>query len=395
MNFEYNGKISSSKSLVNRYLILKNEHPEMNLAWHSNAEDVLYLESALKYMKEKNASLYVGQGGTTLRFLAVYLSAKKGSWTLKGKKELFKRPQDELVRSLHSLGARVELSEDSLKIESQGWQEKEIEVSCEKTSQVATAVLITAAALNKELKLRLNNINKSSDYLKMSIKFLNKFGLNLSLKDSGQGKGEIDISSSTKLSTSLKQIEGDWSSAAFMYSMGVLFGCVEITNLEKYENSLQPDSQILSLFKNMGVNLENFKVKKTDVLRPIKVEIKESPDLFPVLCSLLVFAHGESYIYGAPQLAFKETNRIKEIKSLLSQCGYSVQESDDGGGLKIKGEGMVVLEHMPFDFDCSYDHRLVMAAFMLKMKGYKINIKGEESINKSFPEFFEIFSRWL
>jgi 5-enolpyruvylshikimate-3-phosphate synthase len=40
-----------------------------------------------------------------------------------------------------------------------------------------------------------------------------------------------------------------------------------------------------------------------------------------------------------------------------------------------------------FIFDSAGDHRMVMAGQVLRQVGYSIQILGEESVRKSFPEF--------
>ncbi len=386
MNFNFAGKISSSKSLVNRYLILKQGHPNLNLKWSSDAKDVELLDEALSNFK-KETDLYVGQGGTTLRFLAVYLSSQTGKWELKGEKALFKRPQEDLEKTLKQLGASVTVNEDSLVIESKGWSEQnKISVSCVKTSQIATAVVLTALSVKKEIDIELIEYEKASKYFELTINFLKIFGVSLNINDN-----KLKVLPLKSLSTDFKEIEGDWSSAAFIYSFAVLFGSADILNVSSL--SSQPDKLIFEILQKMGVDFEGDVVLKTFNLKPFEIDLKNAPDLFPVLSVLAAFAEGESVLKGAPQLRFKETDRIHEVASLLSQCGYKVVELPDG--VSILGCGREVLKHDDFEFDCSKDHRLVMAAFLLKNMGYKIKILGIESINKSFPEFFEIFQRRL
>jgi len=108
---------------------------------------------------------------------------------------------------------------------------------------------------------------------------------------------------------------------------------------------------------------------------------------------MLAFCEGEGMLYGALQLIYKESNRVDEMKRLLNSCGYKTEPVD--GGLKVFGCGSKILEHKEFSFDCSLDHRIFMAAYILKYMGYKINITGSESIEKSFPEFFKFEEKYV
>ena len=44
----------------------------------------------------------------------------------------------------------------------------------------------------------------------------------------------------------------------------------------------------------------------------------------------------------------------------------------------------------PLSFDCSIDHRIAMAAILLSTKSGG-RITGENSLNKSFPDFIDIY----
>ncbi|MGH1468548.1 MAG: 3-phosphoshikimate 1-carboxyvinyltransferase [Bdellovibrionales bacterium] len=379
-------KIPSSKSLVNRYLILKEGFSNLSLDWDSEAEDVLHLKKALEVYKSTR-EIYIGEGGTTLRFLAVYLSSQKGSWVLEGAVALFKRPQDELVKTLKALGAKAVIKENKLFIESVGWQVKEIEVDALKTTQVLTGLILAALASGQELRIKLGRVGMNSDYLQLTKRFIESLGFRLEFKES-----EILIFKDQVLEENITftRLESDWSSAAFIYVLAAVLGRAEILGL--MEESFQPDSEVLRILKSAGVSVLGHAVEKPVYkgfkYKPIDVNLQKCPDLFPVLSVFSCFCDGESVLYGAPQLVYKESNRIKLISNLLTKCGYKVSAREDG--LKIQGENFKVLEHEEFSFDASSDHRIFMACEIFKKAGYRINIKGAESIKKSFPEYLKM-----
>lgn len=386
---DFKEELPSSKSLVNRYLILKEGYPDLSLKWKSQALDVVNLEDALSKYKTEN-EIYVGEGGTTFRFLSLYLSSQKGKWKLYGEADLFKRPHTDLILALKALGCKAELSgENALIIESEGWQRKSIEVDAVYTTQVLTGLVLAALASKNELEIKLGTTGKNSDYFVMTQDFVSSLGFTVFMDNN-----KIHIPGNQMFSEDMKikHIESDWSSAAFIYVLAALKGRAKVQGVMR--QSVQPDSRIIEILKDSGVEVfSGFKVKRNNKIKaymPMHVNLQKSPDLFPVLSVFACFCRGESVLYGAPQLAFKESNRIELMYRLLVQCGYKVNRMEDG--LKIKGAGFNILEHKPFSFDVSSDHRLFMACEILKFMGYEIEMTGTDSIKKSFPEY--LTSEW-
>lgn len=385
LDLDFKEELPSSKSLVNRYLILKQGYPELALKWKSEALDVVHLKQALEEYKNQK-DLYVGEGGTTFRFLALFLSSQQGVWNLKGDAALFKRPHDDLFGALKALGCKFELVDsETLRIEANGWSVESIKVDALYTTQVLTGLVLAAAASKQHLSIEIGSLGKNSDYFLMTQKFLADLGLKVLVSEK-----ELEVPGNQNILAELpfKHIESDWSSAAFIYVLAALRGQAKVQGVMK--KSVQPDSIVLDVLRDSGVEVFGFKVRKNRKIRsylPLNLSLQKSPDLFPVLSVFACFCRGESVLYGAPQLAYKESNRIELMYQLLSRCGYKVNRMEDG--LRIKGAGFHTLEHRPFRFDVSSDHRLFMACEILRFMGYEIDIVGEESIKKSFPEYLK------
>ena len=100
------------------------------------------------------------------------------------------------------------------------------------------------------------------------------------------------------------------------------------------------------------------------------------------------FAEGTTNIYGAERLRIKESDRLKAISEALCGIGADVEEKEDGliiHGVKSADGGFVN--------GCN-DHRIVMsmAIAVAKCRG-AIEITDRESINKSYPSFFEDYRK--
>ena len=128
-------------------------------------------------------------------------------------------------------------------------------------------------------------------------------------------------------------------------------------------------------------------ILKCENLKPLNINLKGWPDLFPVLCVLCAKAEGLSKLSGISHLAFKESNRLNKMAELLKACGIAITTQDN----KCSIHGKKIWPKIsPFLFDTANDHRMVMAGELLSAFGVPVTIQGKHSVNKSFPEFYSI-----
>ena len=118
------------------------------------------------------------------------------------------------------------------------------------------------------------------------------------------------------------------------------------------------------------------------------VDVQMIPDLVPILSVLAAAAEGETRISGGARLRFKETDRLRTTYELLKKLGADVRELEDG--LLINGKGQLVGGSI---LRC-HDHRIAMAAAAAALISRNaVTIPDSDCVNKSYPGFFEDFSR--
>ena len=166
---------------------------------------------------------------------------------------------------------------------------------------------------------------------------------------------------------------------------GALSGDVTVQGVDI--NSTQGDKEIVGLLKRFGADIDvkenSVRVKKSE-LKAIKIDARNIPDLVPILSVLAANADGVTEIYGAERLRIKESDRIKTTADMINALGGSAEEKPDG--LVIKG----VNGFMGGTVNGSNDHRIVMSASVAALcASDKVTITDKESINKSFPDYFE------
>ncbi|PKL15099.1 MAG: 3-phosphoshikimate 1-carboxyvinyltransferase, partial [Spirochaetae bacterium HGW-Spirochaetae-6] len=111
----------------------------------------------------KTYEFYIGNAGTTIRFLTTFLaSLAGGEFVLKGETRMHERPIRGLVTPLQQAGARIEyLGADGfppLKITGKSLNFETIALDGSKSSQYITSVLLCLAALNPRARVHVEDL---------------------------------------------------------------------------------------------------------------------------------------------------------------------------------------------------------------------------------------------
>lgn len=407
MSFNYCGQIESSKSIVNRGLILNALLPNLNLSYISHAEDVRHLVNCLDgFLTSKNNNTFdVGSGGTTFRFLVLFLSRFPGVWTLKISNQLANRPQEELLNVLNQIGANGELikqkNENMFILTTKGWLKRSCSVDLSKSSQFLSGILLSAVNLNEPFHINCKNRNLSSGYEVITLDLLEKIGVEC--QDLGD---EIIVNPTQNIHKYLDLLIGaDWSSVISILCFCFSGSNVEISNIDL--KSKEPDLVGLQFLKEMGleynlVNEVNFSrlVAKSSQLQKIKkiINLEKNPDLFPVLsivASQIVLSFKSEVLIKYPeQLIYKESDRLGAVLKTLTSLGFTIFDDKNEKVLKISSADKCkeLKSNNVFNFNSESDHRLVMCFELLKAFGYKINYNDPDCVKKSFHNFFEIIN---
>lgn len=164
---------------------------------------------------------------------------------------------------------------------------------------------------------------------------------------------------------------------------------ITISNLNT--NSHQGDKACMEIYSRFGADVSEKNGNITispNKLKGIEIDATNIPDLVPALAVTAALADGKTVITGAARLRIKECDRLKAMTDGLSKLGADIKETDDGliiNGVKKLKSGSV---------DGFNDHRIVMsmAVAAICAEGDVI-ISDMESINKSYPTFFEDYKK--
>jgi 3-phosphoshikimate 1-carboxyvinyltransferase len=401
---KFHGPLPASKSLFNRALIIKSFAPDLELSGQSSADDVVLLAGALDALSRGEKKFQVGAAGTALRFLALRLAREKGRFEVYGSDRLFSRLPQALLKTLRQLGAEAEFSKDmSLIIESDGWRLRGdgLWIPTEDSSQFASAVVLSAWNLPFSLHMmRTEKARGSEGYFQMTLELVRSFGMTIDV----QGP-EISIPAKQLVRRGVKYaVECDVSSAFSVAAYAAVGGECVIDNFPRSSGvtgALQPDMRFVQFFVQMGIDLKQdsttgaLTVTRTAQFSGLDADLRDCPDLFPVLAVLLSFATSPSRLTGLSALAHKESNRLENTVRLVRALGAQVVvDGIDGGSISLQPLDDLALTRLrerkdPIIFDPDHDHRMAMAAAVAKAAGAPVQILDSEVVTKSFPGFWE------
>lgn len=334
-------------------------------------------------LNKGKVTLDCGESGSTLRFFVPIVSALGLDGHFVGHGSLLSRPIGMFSTLLPSAGARCETS-GTLPLSVSGQlRAGSFEVRGDVSSQFITGLLLALPLLEGDSEIVLTTPLQSEAYVDMTIHTMSRFGVEVEKTDFG-----YRVKGSQTYKPQSRKTDGDWSQAAFFLCAGAVSGDVTVRGVDL--SSTQGDKEILSLLRRFGAKTETgdgFARAEKSELSAIEIDARQIPDLVPILAVTAAFAEGTTRIFGAERLRIKESDRLKTTRALLNSMGVSAKETEDGllvTGGKIKG-GLV---------DGSNDHRIVMSAAIAALGADSpTEITDTESINKSFPTFFEEYKK--
>ncbi|MCS7198966.1 MAG: 3-phosphoshikimate 1-carboxyvinyltransferase [Caldimicrobium sp.] len=404
--------LPSSKSLTQRALICASLARGKSLILNPlQSEDPLLLKEALEktgVLIEKKEGhfevkgiggrpelrgnrVYLGNNGTGARFFLALSALGEGEWVeLYGKERLHERPMFPLINALRKLSAKIECLEKEghlpVRIYPSTLKSSPITLPGNVSSQFISALLLIGPYLPEGLYLRIEGELFSKSYIDMTIEVMDKFGVEVECKED-----EYRVKRQNYKPTEY-EVPADASSSSYFLALPLVLGRGKVI-IKNYDYlTKQGDVVFLDFLKEMGAEIRRLEPLGVEVSfegRPKggRFNLRDYPDLFPTMAILGALSNGETILYGAPHLRYKETDRIKAMATELTKVGVSVEELPDG--LKILGsDSFKTAEINTYD-----DHRIAMAFAILALRIGPLVLENPSCVEKSFPTFWELLDR--
>lgn len=398
-------EVPGSKSYTNRALIIAAlAHGISSLNRCLLSDDTLHMIQALQdvgipIIKDGNMitvmgrggkmgapghKIFAGNAGTTLRFLAGFLSLGHGRFILDGDERMRERPVDDLLDSLNQLGVKsygeIKKGFPPVIIEANGLPGGKTTLSGENSSQYLSSLLMVAPYANGPIEITIKGALVSIPYVDMTLSIMKSFGVTIVNKNYKTFK----VKAPQIYKPCFYPVEADASSASYFFAAAAITGGkVRVTNLSY--TTCQGDIHFVDLLEKMGCKVEkgpDWVEVQGQPIRGIEANLRDMPDMVQTLAIVSLFAQGKTVIKDIAHLKIKETDRINNLAKELRKIGAEVEAGNDYLSISVN-------KLNPSSIETYNDHRMAMSFAIAGLKIPGISIENPDCVKKSFPDFWE------
>jgi 3-phosphoshikimate 1-carboxyvinyltransferase len=283
---------------------------------------------------------------------------------------------------MDQLGVKVALSKEGIQIAGGPPAGGSVQIRGDVSSQFVSGLLLAGPLMEQGLLLEVTSPLESRGYVQLTLETMTRHGVEVKSNDD---LSRFEVRPDQAYRPAREDIPGDFSSASFMIAAAAIANSKLLIRGLSQESS-QPDSVAVNILAKMGITArfdrEGLRLEGGTLIGTA-VNIRDCPDLGPMLAVLGCYANGETQISGARRLRYKESNRLDAVASELGVLGAEIEVNKDG--LVVHGKGSLeygtVRSHG--------DHRIAMALGVaaLMAKG-QVVIEDAECVSKSYPTFF-------
>ena len=230
------------------------------------------------------------------------------------------------------------------------------------SSQFITGLLYALSLMDGKSRLTVTGKTESRPYIDLTKDALSLFGT------------DPDHPGTKKLhSPGYITVEGDWSNGAFFLAADYLNADPGLKIRGLNDASLQGDRAAAHWIPLLST-------------QKCTIDASDIPDLVPVLSVVAAANHGAIFT-GIHRLRIKESDRVASTVTMIRSLGGKAEASEDS--LTVYGTGLP-----GGTVDAVNDHRIAMsAAIASTVCQNDVIILGADCVQKSYPKFWEEFSR--
>lgn len=306
----------------------------------------------------ETAELNCCESGSTLRFMLPVVGALGVDAVFLMEGRLPQRPLSPLWEEMERMGCHLSHpTENALRCQGK-LRSGNFRIAGSVSSQFITGLLLACSLMEGKSTISVTGKLESRPYVDMTMSALALFGVNVD---------DLRITSSKGLrSPGELVVEGDWSNGAFFLAASALDSDISVTNL--HPESPQGDRVAATLFDALEYNTI--------------IDCSDIPDLVPILSVVAASKKGAVFT-NIRRLRLKESDRVASVIAMLESLGGRAEATEDTLTVfpcRLRG-GRV---------DACGDHRIAMsAAIAATVSDEPVTILGADSVNKSYPRFWE------
>lgn len=362
----------------------------------------------------RGADLFVGNSGTTMRFLTAMVSLGHGRFRLDGVPRMRERPIEDLLDALRQLGvAAIAENENGCPpviigadgLPSSGLRGGKVRMKANISSQFLSGLLMVAPFADRETIIEVEEPLVSRPYVHMTVEMLRRWGFFITeegpeqvarFRIPGQQWSSLqelqDKAERSTLEHGLDprhrwlreyEIEPDASAASYFWAAAAIAGG-DVTVPGLTRQSLQGDIRFVNLLEQMGCEVtfaEQGSRVRGAPLDGIDADMNDISDCVMTLAAVACFAKGPTTIRNVAHIRHKETDRLTALARELRRVGAGIEEFTDG--LRIHPGAFHGAEIETYN-----DHRVAMSMSLLGLKIPGIVVKNPGCVAKTYPGFF-------
>lgn len=402
-------RVPGSKSITNRALVLAAlAEGESTLEGVLHSDDTRHMRNALSalgiaiddlgptalrvrggrgQLRAPKDPLFVGNSGTTVRFLAALACLVPGTVTLVGDEAMARRPIQDLVDGLRQLGVQIECETGCPPVTIHGGRLPggTLSMRGDRSSQYFSALLMAAVLAEGPVTMNIQGTLVSRPYVDITRRMIEDFGGAVESTASG-----FDVAPRAAYVARSYLIEPDASSASYPFALAaVTGGQITVPGLGK--RALQGDYGFLDVLAQLGAHVEKRETSSTVTgpsaaeLRGIAVDMHHISDTVMTLAAIAPVLGGETSISNVANIRIKETDRLIATVQELARLGQGVTHGEDW--LKVEPRAI-----HPATVQCYADHRMAMSFAVLGAAAGGVQIEDPACTAKTYPTFWDDLS---
>ena len=336
----------------------------------------------------ERAELFVGNSGTTARFVTPLLALGRGEYVVDGVARMRERPMGDLLRALRQLDVDVESLGGNgcppLRVRATGLHGGVCAVRGDTSSQFLSGLLLAApVADGTETRIRVEGPLLSAPYVEMTVAMMRSFGV--AVEEDGARQTYVVPGRQAYRSPEAYAIEPDASAATYFWAAAAITGGrVRVNGIGR--RSLQGDAKFVDVLQAMGCKVTRgddwTEVMGTANLRGGTFDMNAISDTVMTLAAVAPFADSPTTIENVGHIRHKETDRLRAVASELARLGVGVVEREDS--LTITPPAKI----SPATIQTYDDHRMAMAFALIGLRAAGIVIADPGCVAKTFPDYF-------
>ena len=349
----------------------------------------LRVEGCNGWIPAPRAALFVGNSGTTMRFLTALATLGHGEFRLDGVPRMRQRPIGDLIAALTQLGASLACEGANncppVVVRADGLAGGRASIRGDISSQFLSGLLMAAPYAGRDVQLAVDGTLVSIPYVEMTLRVMEAFGAAAS---KAADYSVIAVSNAHHYEGRQYTIEPDASAASYFFAAAAITGGrITVEGLSR--ESLQGDVAFCDCLQQMGAKAEfgaDSITVESGSLRGVDVDMNAISDTVQTLAVVALFAEGPTRIRNVAHIRHKETDRIGATATELRKLGARVTEFDDGLHIEpgpLRGAAI----------DTYDDHRMAMSFALAGLRTANVVIRDPACTGKTYPEFFRDLDR--